>query len=363
LSIVSEPQNFIDFNKARNLVRDQEVDGSNPFAPTIPFRVRPTAVTRQLQGLECCRMQLWFARKSAVTLREQLVTQIILGILSDDLHSGQRLPSTRELARRFRLHPNTVSAGYRQLERERWVEFRRGSGVYVRDTKPGNALSPAFALDQLVGDLLRSAHRLGIPMATLRSRLRHWFELQPPDHFLLIEPDKELRRILRVEMQRAVTLPVKSCDLQDAQVLQELEGAVPVALAGKGKIVQQKLPKGAELLILQVRSVPTSLADWLPAPSGVLVGVASRWPGFLKLARTMLVAAGFHPDSLVFRDARKPDWQRGLKETGVVVCDTVTESDLLKTSRALQFPLISEASLAELRRYEQFIRSPLVLPI
>lgn len=81
-------------------------------------------------------MQLWFAHGSEVTIREQLVTQVVLGILSDDLAPGQRLPSTRELARRFRLHPNTVSAGYRQLERERWVEFRHGSGVYVRERKP-----------------------------------------------------------------------------------------------------------------------------------------------------------------------------------------------------------------------------------
>jgi DNA-binding transcriptional regulator YhcF (GntR family) len=48
-------------------------------------------------------MQLWFARGSEVTIREQLVTQVVLGILSDDLVPGQRLPSTRELARRFRL--------------------------------------------------------------------------------------------------------------------------------------------------------------------------------------------------------------------------------------------------------------------
>lgn len=307
-------------------------------------------------------MQLWFAHDSAVTLREQLVTQIILGILSDDLRPGQRLPSTRELARRFRLHPNTVSAGYRQLERERWVEFRRGSGIYVRDTKPESALSPAFALDHLVGELLRSARKLGIPLATVHSRLRHWLDLQPPDHFLLIEPDEELRRILMAEMQGAVTLPVKGCGLEHAQLSEKLEGAIPVVLAGKGKIVRQALSEGAELLMLQVRSVPASLTSWLPAPPGVLVGIASRWPGFLKLARTMLVAAGFHPDSLVFRDARKSNWQRGLKETRAVVCDAVTASDLPKTFRVLPFPLVSEASLAELQRYEQFIRRPLDLP-
>jgi GntR family transcriptional regulator len=308
-------------------------------------------------------MQLWFAHESAVTLREQLVTQMILGILSGDLRPGQRLPSTRELARRFRLHPNTISAGYRQLERERWVEFRHGSGVYVRDTKPESALSPAFALDQFVAELLRSARRLGIPLATVRFRLRHWFELQPPDHFLLIEQDEELRRILAAEMQRAVTLPVKSCGLQDPQLSQALEGAIPVALAGKEKMVRQQLREGAELLTLQVRSVPASLASWLPAPAGVLVGVASRWPGFLKMARTMLVAAGFPPESLIFRDARKAKWQRGLKETAAVVCDPVTACDLAKSRRVVAFPLVSEASLAELRRYEQFICSPLVLPM
>ena len=77
-------------------------------------------------------MRFWFARNGGVPIREQLVTQVVLGILGGDLAPGQRLPSTRELARRFHLHANTVSAAYRQLERERWVEFRHGSGVYIR---------------------------------------------------------------------------------------------------------------------------------------------------------------------------------------------------------------------------------------
>src|ERR1700676_5420948 len=124
-------------------------------------------------------MQLWFAHDGGVTLREQLVTQIILGILSDDLRAGQRVPSTRELARRFHLHPNTVSSGYRQLERELWVELRHGSGVYVRETKPDAALSPSLALDQLVANLFRSARELGVPLADVRSRIRQWLDFQP----------------------------------------------------------------------------------------------------------------------------------------------------------------------------------------
>src|SRR5258707_10756294 len=302
-------------------------------------------------------MQLWFARGSEVTILEQSVTQVILGILSDDLAPGQRLPSTRELARRFRLHPNTVSAGYRQLERERWVELRHGSGVYVRERKPDLTPSSALALDQLIARLFRSARELGAPLSTVRSRLRQWLELQPPDHFLLIEPEEELRRIVVAEIGQDVTFPATSCGLQGRATA--LEGAITLALPNRAASVRQLLSAGTELLTLHFRSVPTSLAGWLPAPSGTLIGIASGWPDFLKLARSMLNAAGFHPDSLIFRDARKANWQRGLKQTAAVVCDSVTATELPAGCRAIPFPLLSEASVAELRRYVEFIQNPL----
>lgn len=302
-------------------------------------------------------MQLWFARGSEVSIREQLVTQVVLGILSDDLAPGQRLPSTRELARRFHLHPNTVSSGYRQLERERWVEFRRGSGVYVRASKPETPLPPALALDRMIARLFRSAQKLGVSLPELRSRLRQWLELQPPDHFLLIEPDEELRRILAAEIAQAVAFPVKSCGTENCPTT--LDSGIPVLLPNRKETVRKLLPTGTELVTLQVRSVPSSLAEYLPAPVGALVGVASRWPEFLKLARAVLNAAGFHPDSLVFRDAREANWHRGLKQTAAVVCDSLTAAELPAGCRAIPFSLLSEASITELRNYEEFIRQPM----
>jgi len=302
-------------------------------------------------------MQLWFARGSEVSIREQLVTQVMLGILSDDLEPGQRLPSTRELARRFHLHPNTVSAGYRQLQKDRWVEFRRGSGVYIRATKPELPPTPALALDQMIARLFRSARKLGVSLPALRMRLRQWLELQPPDHFLLVEPDEELRKILAAEIARAVTFPVQSCGIDDCP--NTAEGGIPVVLPNRADAVRKLLPDGTELLTLQLRSVPASLAGFLPAPAGLLVGVASRWPEFLRVARAVLNAAGFHPDSLVFRDAREPNWQRGLKQTAAVVCDSLTAAEVPQGVRAIPFSLLSESSIEELRRYEDFISQPI----
>src|SRR5262249_18547883 len=77
-------------------------------------------------------MRIWLSKNSEVPLREQIITQITLGIISHDLQPNQKLPSTRELSHRLQVHPNTVSAAYRDLEQRGWVEIRKGSGVYVR---------------------------------------------------------------------------------------------------------------------------------------------------------------------------------------------------------------------------------------
>lgn len=308
-------------------------------------------------------MQLWFAHGSGVTLREQLVTQIILGILSGDLAPGQRLPSTRDLARRFRLHPNTVSTGYRQLQRDLWVEFRRGSGVYVHAAKPDAAISPSLALDQIVGEVFRSARTLNVPLADLRARLSRWLEVQPPDHFAFIEPDDELRRILVLEIGRVVTLPVIGAHPDDTQLAHLLEGAIPVSLPGPAKTLAQSLRRGTDLLVLRVNSVPKSLAPWLPAPAKSLIAVASRWPNFLKMARSVLAAAGFPADSLLFRDASKPNWQRGLKQAAAVVCDVSTAAELPKSIRVIVFSILSQAAIDDLGRYDEFVRRPLIPPV
>jgi DNA-binding transcriptional regulator YhcF (GntR family) len=313
-------------------------------------------------------MRFWLARNSEVPIREQLVTQITLGILSGDLEPGRKLPSTRELARRFRVHANTVSAAYRQMEEDGLLESRRGSGVYVTDPAKESATGKkrgarkgtrsSLAMDQLIAGLFTSARRAGMPLGELRARLKQWVAMQPPDHFLLIEPDADLREIVMAEMKAALTFEVRGCDL-DGCKQPALSAAIPVVLPSKAAKVRKLLPEESELLVLQVRSAGKSLAIAPVARAELLVGIASRWPGFIQSAKTMLVAAGFDADSLVLRDARKPGWEKALLQTAGVVCDALTAQRLPNSCHGFPFALVSEASLDELRRYEAFVSSPL----
>ena len=301
-------------------------------------------------------MQLWFSRTSEVSIREQLATQVVLGIVSGELAPGQRLPSTRELARRFHLHPNTISASYRQLERGKWVEVRKGSGIYVAKQTPAHPQN-GFALDQLIANFFRSTRQLKTPLAQVRSRLRQWLELQPPDHFLLIEPDEQLAQIISAEIQAAVTLPVRSCT--PAEYRQHADGAVPIAVSFTEKSLRDVLPAGIDLVVLQLRSAGESLASHLPASTTSLIGIASAWRPFLKNARTMLIAAGFHSACLVSRDASQPGWRRGLNQAAVVICDSLTAKQLSVNCHTIAFPLLADSSLEELREHQRFIQDPL----
>ncbi len=139
-------------------------------------------------------MRLWFDHSSEVTLHEQIVTQIRLGILSGELSPGERLPSIRQLARRFHLHANTVSAAYRQLHLEHWVTARKGSGVYARqpaETAAEQAAPNLRSLDHAIQGLLRAAQSLGVSRDDLRDRVLRAVDNTQAHVPLLIEPDPE----------------------------------------------------------------------------------------------------------------------------------------------------------------------------
>ncbi len=301
-------------------------------------------------------MQLWISRQSDTSIREQLATQVVLAIVSGELAPGQRLPSTRELARRFRLHPNTVSAGYRQLERDGWLQSRKGSGVYVHERRPDNN-GDNLELDQLIARFFQSARRLNAPLATVRSRLKQWIDMQPPDHFLLIEPDTQLAEIVATEMRAAVSIPVRTVPALGSKRLPA--GAIPAMLSMSAKRVRAASLCHADVLTLNLRSARKSLAPFLPISNSILIGIASAWPPFLKNARTLLISAGFHPDCLLMRDTNKPGWRRRLKDAAAIVCDSLTKAKLAGYSRVLTFPLLALTSVDELQGYEQFIRDPL----
>jgi GntR family transcriptional regulator len=81
-------------------------------------------------------MDLQINLKSHVPVHVQLKEQIKHLILTGNFEVGSRLPSIRAMAGFLRVNRNTVARVISDLEREGFVESRRGSGVYVIEPPP-----------------------------------------------------------------------------------------------------------------------------------------------------------------------------------------------------------------------------------
>jgi DNA-binding transcriptional regulator YhcF (GntR family) len=297
-------------------------------------------------------MRLWLSKNSEVPLREQLVTQIILGIVSNDLKVRQRLPSTRDLARRYDIHANTVSACYRELARRGWVEFRKGSGVYVRGRTDEN-LEGGLELDQLIARFFRATREKGFSLADIQAGLQRSFTLQPPDHFLLLEPDLELRAILMTEIKEATGVKVVGVGFDEVEDGTVLMGAVPVVLFGQAETARAVIDPGLDLLVLHSVSVAESMRGQTRPPAEALVAVVSRWSEFLRWSLTMLVAAGIDADALTVRDANQRGWEKGLRSAAFVITDSLMAPKIPSGCVVKVFRIIADSSLKEMQDYAE----------
>ena len=301
-------------------------------------------------------MRLWVSKSCEVPIRVQLEAQIILGILSNDLKGGQRLPSTRELARRHKIHSNTVSAAYRQLAGKGWVDYLPGSGVFVRARESSPAPGGNVPLDSLISFFLSLGLDKGQSLSEIQSRLRRWLSLPAPDHFLLIEPDTELRRILVSEIETATGVRVQGTGLGNYSKA-DLTRAAPVSMLRQAEVVHSSLPRDTYLITLRSRSVAESLLAEKPPPADALIAIVSRWPDFLRWSHTILVAAGIDAKALTFRDAREKGWEKGLRATAFVITDSVMAHHVPAGCSARVFRVVSDFSIAELKNYvKQFFK-------
>ena len=303
-------------------------------------------------------MRLWLSKNSEVPIREQLITQITLGIVSNDLKPRERLPSTRDLARRYAIHANTVSAAYRELARRGWVEFRKGSGVYVR-LRAVEKMEEGLALDQLISRFFRHLREGGYSLSEIQAGVKRSFSLQRPDHFLVLESDPELREILVAEIALATKVRVSGvgpAELDDSGGLDGpagLLGAVPVVLYGHLEVFRARLKPETDVLLVHSASVVESFRGETKPRPDALIAIVSRWPEFLRWSRTLLVAAGLDADALSFRDARERGWEKGLRTAAFVITDSLMAPRIPAGCEIKVFRVIAERSLHELRDYAE----------
>ena len=294
-------------------------------------------------------MKIWISKNSEVPVREQLVTQITLGIASGDFEVGEKLPSTREIARRCDLHSNTVSSAYQKLVDSGLIEFRKGSGCYVAESA-GERIEGARRLEILIRDFLQAAAELGFDRDEVISILGKRREEMRSDELVIVETDDGLREILVHELSgkfpgtRGITLEEFISSGVEA-------GLTIAAMFDEKPKIEPHLHAGQRCVFLKGRSVSAALTGQTRPEPDATVAVVSGWDGFLSFAKIMLLAAKVDPGSLIVRSTDDDGWREAIRNSAIVVCDSLTAANLdglAPNARVRQFRIVSDESILEL---------------
>jgi GntR family transcriptional regulator len=287
-------------------------------------------------------VKLWIAKNSEIPIHDQLVAQITLGIASSDLKHGERLPSTRELARRFGIHQNTVSAAYRELSARGLIEAKKGSGVYVSGMyKNGNASS----LDGLFARFVAEAARSGHTKAEINEYVTRTLLAKTVRRFVVVESDPKLREIIAYEVSSGTGVESCGITVDSLSNYVAVDGTQLVALANERHKIDPIVDK---CCYLNANSVPSAMAGQDRPASNELIAVASGWEQFLSFAKLYLAAAKIDSRCVVACITSDKDWRKRIKSASVIISDSLTAAAIQPDERLRIFPLIARESIEAL---------------
>jgi GntR family transcriptional regulator len=296
-------------------------------------------------------MDIQLHRESGVPIRDQLVTQFEVRILDGTLAPGQRLPSVRALARRLKVHANTISAAYQDLKSAGHVSLKKGSGVYVRDAGSW-APQDARGLDEMIRLTLHLALRKGFSAAEIRAAVERWMQAAPPDRVVVVDPVPEMAAILVHELKSRLRTPVLSCSLDDvAKDPDRLRGGLTLVLPYHVEALRALAPAVAlRILYLELSAEDSKAVRALPAGSIVLVVTSS--PTLPPFAEVLF--KGLRGDEILLETrlvGQTREWRRLMKAADAMVADVVAAAALRKAGarRVREVRLVPEAMIVKLQ--------------
>ena len=285
-------------------------------------------------------MQITLSKNSEVPLRQQVAEQIVLAIATGDLKPGERLPSVRALARRVKIHHNTVSEAYQDLVRRKWLTRQRGSRLIV-----GERTEPNWTprnLDELFDDSIARAKAMGYSLQDVQKRVRERLMAQPPDHILVVEEEDGLRELIRREIREKLGLVVDGCRPQE--FLSDPSKALGAYVFAPQHIIGGLKARFAVPLTYSKIDTHHEELRKLKKPS--IIAAVSVSESLLRTARSAFAPAVARRHA--FREVLMPVQGRvDLRGVDLALCDSISVGRV-SCKQKIRYELISSGCLREL---------------
>ena len=269
-------------------------------------------------------MDIRISKESEVPIHEQVVAQIALSIGTGELKPGQVLPSVRELARRLKIHHNTVSRAYQDLVLQKLMTRRRGSQLVVRTPNEPEYLPDVKDLDDLINETIQTAWKHGYTLQQLRQRVRERMPVQAPDHILVLSTDSGMRVLFQIELKETLEYPVESCSPDQLAANPGLAvGALVLSPPASIREVVSILPKDRSPIpiVYTPANQHVELVRGLQRPSMIALVSISEY--FLRTARGVIAPVAGQRHSMREYLLTADDHPDTLGAADIVICDSV----------------------------------------
>jgi DNA-binding transcriptional regulator YhcF (GntR family) len=292
-------------------------------------------------------MNIRIDKDSDIAVYRQLAEQIAFLSATGEWKPGDALPSVRELARRHKIHKDTVSQAYQDLVDRNWIKRHRGKAMKVRAPgEPAGADPRTENLDDLIDAVVRHASERNHTMQELRSRILKRLLVEPPDHVLLVEEDPGMRQLLLHELTEMLPLTITACSPAHLSENQgNAVGALIVSMREEGWRIASLLPLERQVYRLRPSGIDAHVDRIQNLRQPSLIVIVSISDVFLEIARSLLapIVQGRH----TIETRRMEDGPRDLSGADLVFCDSLCYRQLRARHRT-HYQLISAQSVREI---------------
>jgi GntR family transcriptional regulator len=269
-------------------------------------------------------------------------------ILTGSFEAGDRLPSIRALAGFLRINRNTVARVISDLEREGFVESRRGSGVYVIEPPVDEERLRHQEVLERVMDL---AAAQGVSVEELGNALLARAGVRPQEKvpILFVECTGAELEQFSAELEEQLPVEVERVLLEDLPTKLSGEESPPWRMAVTTffhvhEVQDLVEPFGIETVALLAEANLESLRRLTELPAGTPVGVVGWGRTCMENLSRSLEGAGLeHLDfRSVYIDQSTEEVLGTLDGVRAVACATITAKKLRELGVSEELEIIEE---------------------
>jgi DNA-binding transcriptional regulator YhcF (GntR family) len=293
-------------------------------------------------------VDLQINQESHVPIHVQLEEQIKHLILTGNFVAGDRLPSIRALAGFLRVNRNTVARVISDLEREGFVESRRGSGVYVVEPPVDEE---RLRRQEVLERVMNLAAAQGVSVEELGNALLARGGVRPQEKvpILFVECTGEELGQFSAELEEQLPVEVEGVLLEDLPARLAGEGRPPWRMAVTTffhvhEVQDLVEPFGLETVALLAEANIESLRRLTELPAGTPVGVVGWGRTCMENLSASLEGAGL--DQLDFRsvyiDQSTEEVLGSLDGVRAIACATITAKRLRELGVPEDLEIIEE---------------------